>query len=320
MLNLYFKLTGLCTTISGMRTSGSRILAVVLLSFVGLMAVSAQTPIGSIHTATGFVEIDPFGVGDFVDVMVPEAVYEDSVIRTDYESWAYLSIDGDEFTVAPNSRTPVSSFVSERRRSKGGGFFSRILRELTRSLTPPEQEELVAGGRASEAVDSGTSWVFDVDPNAMYEEALADIEAGEFEMAVESLRLIEYPSDGDFEIEDYYVNLAYSLMGMGDFHAAMSASFEYALADPDPDNADLLTTRLQLLGGISAYYSGEDQVASSMLDAYLEKEPIETASPEAVAAYYLLLDDSGRSAEARRLLQNARRAQPQVDWDELTRQ
>jgi tetratricopeptide (TPR) repeat protein len=179
---------------------------------------------------------------------------------------------------------------------------------------------LIAGGRAAEVEGPGTSWVFDIDPNEMFEEALHQIDAGRFESAVESFRLIEYPEDGDYEIEEYYVNLTYALMGMGDFHAAMAASFEYALADPDPENVNLLTGRLRLLGGIAAYYAGEDQIAYSSLDAYLEEEPLSSAAAEAISAKYNLLLEMDRDADAASLLREARRAQPGVDWDALTNQ
>ena len=288
---------------------------------VGISAAAiAQSPIGSIHEMYGFVEIDAFGVGEFVESSIPETVYEASVVRTDYESWAYLTIDGRDFTIGPNSTTPVSTFVSERRRGKTEGFFARVLRELTRSLAPPEDDEIIAGGRAAEVQGATTAWVFDVDPNELFEEALHQIGAGRFESAVESLRLIEFPQDGDYEIEEYYVNLVYALMGLGDFHAAMTASFEYVLDDPAPENVGLLTPRLQLLGGIAAYYAGDDEVAGACLDSYLGKEPLQTAAVEAVTVQYNLLRDQHRSSEADRLLRDARRAQPDVDWDAVVNQ
>jgi len=280
-------------------------------------AALAQSPIGSIEELFGFVEIDAFGVGDFVDAVAPEAVYESSVVRTEYESWAYITIDGEDHTVGPNSITPVSTFISDRRRGRSVGFFGRILRELTRSLAPPEDDEIIAGGRAAEIQGPTTSWVFDVDPNELFEEALHQIDAGRFESAVESLRLIEFPEDGDYKIEEYYVNLVYALMGLGDFHAAMAASFEYSMDEPDPEGVGLLTERLQLLSGISAYYAGEDGIANASLDAYLNDQPLSTAAAEAVSAKYHLLRDQGRNTEAEKLLRDAQNAQPGVDWNAI---
>jgi len=297
-----------------------RAIAVAIALSVVSTAAIAQTPIGSIEKLFGVVDIDAFGVGEFVDAVVPEAVYEASVVRTGYESWAYVTIDGEEHTIGPNSTTPVSTFVSNRRQGKSEGFFARVLRELTRSLSPPEDDEIVAGGRAAEVQGETTAWVFDIDPNEMYAEALHQIDAGRFESAVESLRLIEFPEDGDYEVEEYYVNLAYALMGMGDFHAAMAASFEYALADPDPANACLLTPRLQLIGGIAAYYAEEDQIAGASLDAYLESEPLSTAAVKAISVKYSLLREQNRNAEATSLLRDARRAQPGVDWNAVANQ
>ncbi len=280
----------------------------------------AQSPIGSIEKLYGFVEIDAFGVGEFVHAVIPEAVYQASIVKTDYESWAYVTIDGEEHTIGPNSTTPISTFVSDRRQGKGEGFFARVLRELTRSLAPPEDDVIVAGGRAAEVQGPTTAWVFDIDPNEMFAEALHQIDAGRFESAVESLRLIEFPEDGDYEVEEYYVNLAYALMGMGDFHAAMAASFEYALADPEPENACLLTPRLQLIGGIAAYYAEEDEIADASLDAYLQSGPLSTAAVEAISTKYTLLREQNRNAEATSLLRDARRAQPAVDWNAVANQ
>ncbi|MEE8441300.1 MAG: hypothetical protein V3S41_06230 [Spirochaetia bacterium] len=301
-----------------MRRSIFRAISVAIVLIVVSVAALAQAPIGSIEAMFGFVEIDAFGVGEFVDALAPEAVYEASVVRTDYESWAYITIDGEEHTVGPNSTTPVSTFISEQRRGRSEGFFARILRELARSLSPPEDQILVAGGRAAEIQGPTTSWVFEIDPNELFEEALHQIGAGRFESAVESLRLIEFPEDGDYEIEEYYVNLVYALMGMGDFYAAMSAGFEYALVEPDPDYVNLLTDRLQLLGGIAAYYAGEDQIAAVSLDAYLDDQPLASAAAEAISVKYSLLRDTDRNAEAASLLRDARRAQPGVDWDAVT--
>jgi len=266
------------------------------------------------------VEIDAFGQDDFVGVRIPEVIYQESIVRTDYESWAHLIIDGEQYTIGPNSETPIASFTNARRRDKSPGFFARVLREITRSLSPPEEEDIVAGGRASNVEPSGTSWVYDVDPNELFNDALDAIDDGDFEYAVESLRLIEYPSEGEFQIEEYYVNLSYALMGMGDFHAAMDSAFEYLMLDPSPDNAKLLPQRLQLLAGISAYYSGEPGVADAALQSYVERAGMEDAAPEAVVIMYLRLREMGRAGEATDLLSRARHAQPAVQWDELVRQ
>ena len=288
----------------------------VVLSLVPVR-VLAQSPVGEIRRLHGSVEIDAFGTGDFLPALVSDTLFEESVIQTDYESWAYVTVDGAEYTVSPSSTTPVRSFLASRRRAQGDGFFTRILKQLTRSLSPPDEDEIIAGGRASQVEGPTTAWVYDIDPNQLFEEALHYIDAGRYESAVESLRLIEFPEDGDFDIEEYYVNLAYALMGLGDFHAAMAASFEYARAQPAPAEVCALTPRLQLLGGVAAYYAGEDRVAGAALEAYLAAVPLGEAAPEAVVARVRLLRQQGAAADADRLLRDARRAQPGVQWDSL---
>ena len=286
------------------------------LAFLVLPAsvVFAQSPVGSITRTVLDVEIDAFGTGEFILAVDGEPVYPETVIRTGYDSWAYLKIEGESHTVAPLSVTPVDSFLQARRRSRGRGFFGNLIRELTRSLAPPEEEEIVAGGRASGVEGPSTTWVFDVDANELYREAQDSLEAEDYESAVETLRLIEFPDEGDFSVENYYVDLSYALMGMGDSHAAMAAGFDYANAEPDPAEAGLLTPRLQLLSGIAAYYAGEDAVANATLEAYLEAVPLTEAVPEAVVARIKLLQAEGANSQAARLQSEARRAQPNVDW------
>jgi tetratricopeptide (TPR) repeat protein len=288
-----------------------------VLLLLPVVVLSAQSPVGSIRDLYLDVEIDAFGSGDFIEAVPGEALYRESVIRTGYESWAYLTVDGESRSVGPLSVTPVDTFLNTRRRGKGEGFFSRLLQQLTRSLAPPEEEEIVAGGRAAEVEGPTTSWVFELDADELYRDALGYLDAGDYDLAVESLRLIDFPDEGDFSIEDYYVNLSYALMGIGDFYAAMEASFAYGRAEPNPSEVGVLTPRLQLLAGLSAFYVGDDRVAASALDAYLERVPLAEAAPDAVVARISLLRNSGAPAQANRLLAEAREAQPDVGWTEL---
>jgi hypothetical protein len=283
------------------------------------MQVAAQSPIGELTEVVNEVDIDAFGSGDFIPARAGEALYESSVIRTGYNSFAYGVVDDAEFTIGPYATTPVASFRSGRQRGSGDGFFSRILRGLTRSLAPPVEEEIVGGGRADQQEPAAPGWMTtQVDPDTLLKNGITHIDDQEWRLAVETLRLIEYPEDLDeYTIEEYYVQLTYALMGLGDFHAAMGAAFEYALAPAEPAEVSLLTTRLQLLAGLSAFYAGEDAVAEASLDAYLSEVPLEAASPEAVAARVRLLSTQGATVSANRLLRDARQAQPGTDWDSL---
>ena len=198
------------------------------------------------------------------------------------------------------------------------GFFSRIIRSIARSLAPVDDEEVLLGGRADRIAEGGqTEWVFDIDPDALFFEGIAALGDGEYDLAVDTLRRIEYPEDGTFALEEYYVALSQAFMGIGDFHAAMAASFEYALAAPGPDNVHLLSPRLKLLAGVAAYYAGDDETSLAALSGYLQSVSLADAAPEAVVLQSRLLAESGRESEADSLLQRARSLSPGVEWDSI---
>ena len=292
------------------------LLACIVVFFVP--ALGAQQAIGVIDETDNIVQLDAFGTGRFVRALKGDVLYEQSVISTDYESWAFITIDGNPHIIGPNSETPVRSFQSTRKRGIAG-FFSRLIRGISDSLAPPdEEEEVLLGGRASNIAEStGSDWVFDVDLDEQFAIAEAALADSDYATAVDALRLIEYPEDGSFELEDYYVMLAHALMGLGDFHAAMSGAFEYFYADPDPSNVAELPERLQLLAGISAFYAGEDEISRESLRSYIDAVGVADAPAEAIAALVRLLRESGENATADELLDEARAKHPHEDWNLL---
>ncbi len=278
--------------------------------------VVAQNQVGSILTIRGDVELDAFGTGAFIPAMEDDTLYQSSVVRTDYDSTAVLQIAGEEVTVAPLTTTPVQTIVA--RQSRGGlrSFVGRLLEGIASSLSGrPSEEVAVAGGRASEYAGSGSTWSFGQDVDALYEDAITAAEEGDHQRVVELLRLIDVPDEGSFDVEDFYVQLAFSQMQLGDFYGALNTAFEFAYVEPTPAGTEYLTSRLQLLAGISAYYVDRPMVAAAALDRYL-KDGVQGAAPEAIRVRLELHQAAGEETEGWILREAAQRAYPGMDWAE----
>lgn len=286
-----------------------------------LVAVSAvaQERVGRIESIDGYAEIDAFGTGRFITAETGDLLYRSTVLRTDYESWLSMDVGGTTYEVAPSSTTRVATFATDRRREAAGGLLGRLLRGIVDSLAPPEEDVADFGGRASEAAspDSiGSLFVVDVSPDEEFAAGQQALEAGDYRTAVDHFRRIEYPEDGTFSLIEYYVSLSYSLLGLGDFDAAVGAAFDYVIEEPSPENVALLPERLQLIVAIGAYYAGDDRLADRASSDYVRELGLEQADPQAVAIRIRLLRESDR-AQAQELERAARSANPDADWDVL---
>lgn len=293
-----------------------RITAVLsMLVLLPALALS-QTQVGRIVELYGDVEIDAFGTGRFIEAFEDDVLYESSVVRTDYDSTAILDVDCEEVTVAPLTTTPIESVLERRQRGGLGALIGRLLRGISSSLSgKPNEEVAVAGGRASEYAEPDSTWSFGQDPDALYEDAVAAAQSGHFAQAAELLRLIDFPDDGSFDVEDYYIQLAFAQMQLGDFYGAMTTTFDFAYVDPSAADAALLPPRLQLLCGISAFYIGETQIAAAALDGYLS-EGLGNAAGDAIRLRIALHQEAGETAAADRLRRDALRAQPGLNLSE----
>ena len=176
-------------------------------------SVFAQDSVGRLSDIEGSVQIDAFGNNRFISAVIGDVLYDSTVLRTDLNSWAIIEIHGDEFKIPPRSLSQIAS-VSNVKRNSGRGFFGKLIQGIAQSLKPPEEDVADFGGRAAEV---GSDDLFDgmffddVDVNEEYSTAHEALVRGDYEKAIDHLKLIEYPEDGDFSIEQYYIDLSYSL-------------------------------------------------------------------------------------------------------------
>ena len=95
-----------------MRQGGSiRVLAVVVLLLAATVALGAQERVGKIVQIDGYAEIDAFGNDRFIRATVDDVLYNRSVIRTEYEAWVTVEVEGKSFDLAPRSTTRVEALL-----------------------------------------------------------------------------------------------------------------------------------------------------------------------------------------------------------------
>ena len=299
----------------------TRYVLIVIIALLAAGAIHAQEVVGRIESIDGFAEIDAFGSGSYIRAREGDRLYARSVIRTDLDTWVEIEVGGATYSIASLSETSVSSFATERRRSAGDGFLRRLIGGLGRALAPPrESQERLGTGRASEAAQSDNGlggFVLDVDVDEEFALGVQAIDEGDFRLAMEHFSLIEFPEDGTFELEEFYVSKTWALMGMGDFSEAVRTAFSYY--DPfDPFAASVndLGPRLQLLVSIAAWYSEDDDLARDASIAYVDEVGLDAADAQGIAIA-ILTQRSSNAGEAARLEREARDERPGEDWDAL---
>jgi hypothetical protein len=241
-----------------------------------------------------------------------------TVVRTEYDSWCDVVVHGRPQPIGPLSQTRISTLITRRDRGASRGLFRRIIDGVREFLAPAREAEEVYETR-SDSITTGDSplWAQEVDPDFEYALALVAISQGDHRSAVTHLRSIEYPDLGHFELEEYYVVLASSLIELGDADAALSAVFEYADAEMAVSAIPFLPRSLQLLGALSGFVIMEDEIAEAAVDHYLDHVDLSEAAPHAVMIKVFYLKASQRRGDADELLESARAANPDVDWESL---
>jgi hypothetical protein len=297
------------------------VLAAVTLAILAALPVTAQEAVGSIDSIIGDVTIDAYGTGWFIDAHRGDSIYEMTLIRTDYESWADIRVGSRINTIAPLSTTRVSTFLHSRANGTSQGFLRRLFAGVRNFLAPRQEEEELFETRSDDlSRNDDPLWAQEVDPDWAYAQALEALREADFRSAVDYLRMVEYPELAPFDLENYYVNLSYGLMRMGDSEAALRAAFGYHGVWPSVSGAEHLPERLLILSSLSAFTIMEDEIAQAASDAYLARVDLEVASPQVVMVKVYLLRTESRSEEADALLAEAIEANPHQDWAALAGQ
>ena len=282
---------------------------ILLVLFAGLLP--ADSAVGTVSVVEGEVFIDAFATGDFIPAVPGEVLYEESVVKTGYDSRAVLDLDDRMTELPPETTLSVSGLVKSRERKKRFRWLRTIagaVKAAFETITGGE-EEVVLGGRAADvgSDDGSMGWIIEDEDEDAFAEALGFIEFGEWAEAVALLREIVDPLPGTFlpgEIDYWIGHCQYQLENYGAAADAFADSIAAARAESINFRALPYFEEALFQSGSSLYFTGRFAEAAETM-AFL----VENASELYSAFSYLILIDalreSGSTAEARRYLEVA---------------
>ena len=289
-------------------------LIVGALAALAASAATADASVGRIQEVRGTVRIDAFGKGAFIEAIEGDLLYEASVIVVDRNGGAVIVV-GDEETRIPAGSTVHVGEVQTVRKRRGLFAWARSVGRFVGSIirTKNEDEEEVAlGSRAAQASDESDdfSWVEEEDEDEQrYAKARQHIEAGEFEVALETFFEIEYDETDTYLPADlaFWTGLCYFQLGaFREAEAQLSRALEegemLTLEEPNMPADRLLAYQL----GASRYLLGRPDEGTRLLT-----EAAGEALDDEIAGHALLvlipaLAETGAGNEARKQLDRAR--------------
>lgn len=281
-----------------------------LLLATGLLLVAglaAQTPVGTVETITGLVEIDAFGADRFIRAQEGDRLYGDTVVRTGPDGRATLLIGDEQHEVPPRTAVTVASLLPEDRRADRG-FLHRLIQGISDAIAPPRESPVAAGTDRASVPEPRTG-------SADFNDGKALVADRRFDEAIGSLERVDvdiWPWVYDFTVEEHYVYTTLALLGMGDPQEALYHAFDFIMALPSPKVVDRLSPRLRFLVAIAADRAGEAELALAAAEPATD-----LSTPTHLAFAIRSLRVLGYTQEAASLEANARAQLPGTDWDAL---
>ncbi len=285
----------------------SRITLLVATGLLLAAGLAAQTPVGTIHTITGHVEIDAFGTDRFIRARVGDRLYDETVVRTGADGRVTLRIGDETHEISPRSTVTVGSLRPEDRRADRG-FLRRMIQGISDAIAPPRETPVAAGTDRASVVEHRVG-------RADFDDAREFVAAGRFAEAIDALERIDvdiWPWIYDFTVEEHYIFLTLALIGIGDPHEALYHAFDFVMAMPKPAIVNRLSPRLRFLVAIAADHADEPELARAAAEPSAE-----ISTPPYLSFAIRSLRLLGYADEAASLEAGARSRLPGTDWDEL---
>ena len=275
----------------------------VLVCMLAGAPVFGDEEVGKIVAVDGYVVIDAFGTGDFIEAVAGDVLYAASIVQVDFESRAEIEIEGNSRVLPQDTRTSVTSLLETVQRTRNRSWLSSVAGVIKRAFAPASQkeEEVTLGGRARQVPSTSSSvWVLDEeDDEVLYEKAIEFIEAGEYFDALEKLKAIFYPPDSALpgELEWLQGHALYEL----ELYESAAEMFEYAMIEIDslslgPDTVPFFS-QLLFEHGIAQYLTGVSEGAVETFSRLTEAES-EDLEPYLSLFHASALIDVDRPADA----------------------
>lgn len=290
--------------------------ATILVIFSACFFLSAAMPgfcekqVGSVQQITGSVLIDAFGTGDFIDAEEEDKLYEETVLRTGFESELEIMIRDEPMLIPADVEIRIERVLATSTKKRRFGWFSSVFNSIKRIISPKDDEkEEVLGGRAAEVEPSTseTAWIIgEDDDNELFKQARNFIDEERYSDALMKLDAIFFDPEKAGPGEVAFLK-GHAYYGMGLFDVSVP-SFEEALEEIEDFGIDvqyidyypLLLFEL----GFAHYMLDNFKEAISTLALAIENNDSELL-PYAHLVFVMSVRDSGQTDEASRHAQEA---------------
>jgi TolA-binding protein len=272
--------------------------------------LSAADVVASISGMDGPVFVDAFGTGVFIEAILGESLYAESVVKTGYGGSAKIDVGGKITELAPESMIAITDLLETREKKKRFRWLSSIANAVKSVFRAAkgDSEDVVLGGRASRVDEAEVGWITDDEDEDAFSDAMTLVDEEQWSEAVALLREIVDPLPGTFlpgEIGFWIGHCQYQLENYREARSAYSDSLlEIESEAIDPWSLPYYEEAL-FQSGSSAYFTEEFSAAIDAMEELIPK-----VSEEYKPYTYMVLIDSlretGATAAAKRYLANAR--------------
>ena len=165
---------------------------ILLVLFVGIRGF-ADTEVGEIVEIDGYVSIDTFGAGKFIEAVEGEVLYDSTILRVGFESSAQIRVSDESKTIPADTEVSLAAISSASERKRRRRWLPSIVGAVKDLLSSrsDEEETVELGSRAAEVESDTTVWMLDEeDDEVLFEDAREFIETGNYAEALDRLNLI----------------------------------------------------------------------------------------------------------------------------------
>ena len=272
-------------------------------------AAQADTVVGTITGIEGAVLVDAFGTGEYIEAILGESLYAESIVMTEYGGNAIIDVGGKIAELASESTLAIADLLESRDKKKRFRWVATIV-DAVKSVFKAAKgspEDVVLGGRAAKAEEAEIGWITDDEDEDAFDAAMDYVDAEDWGEAVALLREIVDPLPGTFlpgEIGFWIGHCQYQLENYGEALKGYSASLSEIEAEPiDPWSLPYYEEALFQTGS-SSYFVGGYSEAIAAMESLIPKVSDEYAP----FAYMIMIDslrEAGGKESAKRYLEVA---------------
>lgn len=300
------------------------LLVTMFVFFIAIQA-SGEKKVGEVDRISGIVSIDACGTGNFIRAEAKDAIYDNTIFRTESDSEVRLLFDNEEIVIPSETEFKIESVHITRTRVQKLGWFSSAINFIKRIINPFKSDsgELVLCSRAAESESVDYSWAFDEeDETTLFHDSFKLIDQGRYTEAILKLNAISFSPEEALLGEIAYLK-EHALYELVLYETAI-AFFEQGYQNIEHASLDIkfisFYEPLLFELGVAHYMMG-NHVPAEMHFRKIKAHSESDLLPFSPMMLTMTLKESGKTGEADRIAEEAvkkyRNASFETDFAEL---